>query len=93
MGRTPVKPLIKAHKREEAMKLSELKEKEKGRIKAIRGERGLKKRLQDMGIVAGEIVEVVKIAPLGDPIDICVKGYSLSLRKSEAENIEVEVIG
>ena len=45
----------------------------------------------DMGVVSGEIIEVKKIAPLGDPIEIIVKNYNLSLRISEAKNIEIEV--
>lgn len=73
------------------MKLSELSIGVRGKIVSVRG--GLKRRLQDMGILPGEEVVVVKIAPLGDPIELQVKGYLLSLRKKEAEDIEVEVIG
>jgi ferrous iron transport protein A len=51
----------------------------------------MKRRLMDMGIVPGELVKVVKVAPLGDPIEITVKGYAISLRKKEAEGIAVEV--
>jgi ferrous iron transport protein A len=51
----------------------------------------MKRRLMDMGIVPGELVKVVKVAPLGDPIEITVKSYALSLRKKEAEGIGVEV--
>lgn len=49
----------------------------------------LKKRIMDMGITKGVEIKVRKVAPLGDPIEINVRGYELSLRKSEAENIEV----
>jgi ferrous iron transport protein A len=45
----------------------------------------------DMGVVPGELVKVVKVAPLGDPIEVTVKSYALSLRKKEAEGIAVEV--
>lgn len=49
-------------------------------------------KLMEMGCVPGEIVKVEKIAPLGDPISISVAGYNLSLRKTEAENIWVELL-
>lgn len=71
--------------------LSELKLKEAGKVKRIHGEGTLHKRLLDMGIIKGTTIEVVKVAPLGDPIDIKVKGYHLSLRKEEAAQIFVEV--
>ena len=45
-----------------------------------------------MGCVKGTVIEVVKVAPLGDPIDIIIKGYHLSIRKDEAKDIEVEII-
>jgi ferrous iron transport protein A len=51
----------------------------------------MKRRLMDMGVLQGEEVKVEKIAPLGDPIEIIVKNYRLSLRKSEAAGIAVEV--
>lgn len=59
-------------------------------IVRVSGNAALRKRLLDMGVIPGERVEVVKAAPLGDPIDIKVKGYHLSLRKDEAECIEVK---
>lgn len=74
------------------MKLSELKIGQKARILSIKTTGPLKKRLMDMGVLEGEPIMVEKVAPLGDPIDIVVKNYHLSLRKSEAEKIEVEVI-
>ncbi|HSM92554.1 MAG TPA: FeoA family protein [Anaeromyxobacteraceae bacterium] len=51
----------------------------------------MKRRLMDMGVVPGEGVRVEKVAPLGDPIEVTIKGYNLSLRKKEAEGIVVEV--
>lgn len=71
--------------------LSELKPKESGKVKNIYGEGVLHRRLLDMGIIKGATIEVTKVAPLGDPIDIKVKGYHLSLRKEEAARISVEV--
>jgi len=75
------------------MKLSDLKEKQRAKvIKIDNSLKSLKKRLADMGFVRNQEIEIKRIAPLGDPIEISVKGYSLSLRKKEAEKIEVEKI-
>ena len=71
--------------------LSELKPKESGKVKKICCEGTLHKRLLDMGIIKNTAIKVMKVAPLGDPIDIKVKGYHLSLRKNEAAQISVEV--
>ena len=54
----------------------------------VRGETG--KRLLEMGVTTGTVIGVESVAPLGDPIDIKVKGYHLSLRKEEADGIEIE---
>lgn len=63
----------------------------RARITAIGSIGPMKRRLMDMGLLPGEEVEVQKVAPLGDPIEVRVKSYSLSLRKKEAEGIAVEV--
>ena len=60
-------------------------------ITAVGGEGALRLRLLDMGLIPRTVVRVEKIAPLGDPIELRVRGYSLSLRKEDARNIEVEV--
>lgn len=73
------------------MNLAKLKPGEKGKITAIGSIGPLKRRLMDMGVLVGEEVKVLKVAPLGDPIEVSIKSYSLSLRKSEAEGIAVEV--
>jgi len=65
---------------------------ETGRIKKIGGRGALKRRLVDMGLTSGVLIEVVRISPLGDPVEYRLRGYHLSLRKSEAEAIEVELI-
>lgn len=70
--------------------LSNLKVKESAKIKQIIGAGSLKRKFLDMGIIAGTPVEVVKVAPFGDPIDIKIKGYHLSLRKEEANLIVIE---
>ena len=72
--------------------LNELEKGEKGRIVKIGGKGSVHRRLLDMGMVSGSEVEMERVAPLGDPIEIKVKGYNLSLRKEEAASIQVEVI-
>ena len=72
------------------MKLSELKKGEKGKVLAINNSNAiLKRRLLDMGVTSGVEVIVKKIAPLGDPVCIEVRGYELCLRKCELSCIEV----
>lgn len=56
----------------------------------LHGEGAVKRRIMDMGITKGVSVQVRKVAPLGDPVEITVRGYELSLRKADAENIEVQ---
>jgi ferrous iron transport protein A len=56
----------------------------------MRGAGSIKRKLMDMGVTKGTEVYVRKVAPLGDPIEVKIRGYELSLRKSEAESIEVE---
>ena len=60
-------------------------------ITAVGGEGALRLRLLDMGLIPKTTVQVEKIAPLGDPIELRVRGYALSLRKEDARNITVEV--
>lgn len=59
------------------------------RISKLHGEGAVKRRIMDMGITKGTDVFVRKLAPLGDPLEISVRGYELSIRKSDAEMIEV----
>lgn len=70
--------------------LREAKVGETVKVSRINGEGPVKRHLLDMGITKGCEVYVRKVAPLGDPVEITVRGYELSLRKSEAENVEVE---
>lgn len=60
------------------------------KVVKLHGEGAIKRRIMDMGITKGVEIYVRKVAPLGDPIEITVRGYELSLRKSDAETIEVE---
>lgn len=62
----------------------------KAKVVKIHGEGAVKRRIMDMGITRGVDISVRKVAPLGDPIEITVRGYELSLRKADAESIEVE---
>ncbi|MDD5014809.1 MAG: FeoA family protein [Atribacterota bacterium] len=71
--------------------LSNLKKDEGGLVKKNSTSGELKQKLLDMGIVSNVQVKVLKVAPLGSPIDILIKGYHLALRKEEAEKILVEV--
>ena len=59
-------------------------------VKKINGSGPLKRRIMDMGITKGVQIKVRKVAPLGDPIELNVRGYELSVRKADAEMIEVE---
>lgn len=63
------------------------------RVRKLHGEGPVKRRIMDMGITKGVDIFVRKVAPLGDPIEVTVRGYELSLRKADAEMIEVESKG
>lgn len=71
--------------------LNELKLNEQGTVKKITAEGKIKRRLYDMGVTPGAGIQIKKFAPLGDPIEITIRGYELTLRKSEAECILMEV--
>ena len=72
------------------MKLTELKKGDMAKIILINGVNlKLKRRLLDMGITSGVVVKIKRVAPLGDPISIELRGYELCLRKSDLSNIEV----
>lgn len=73
-----------------AKTLNDLKPGEKGRVLRVRGLQDSSKRMAEMGVVPGTIVEVERVAPLGDPIDVKIKGYHLSLRREEAAAVDVE---
>lgn len=60
------------------------------KVSRLGGEGAVRRRIMDMGITKGTEIYVRKVAPLGDPIEVTVRGYELSLRKGEAENIVVE---
>ena len=69
--------------------LRDVKIGETATVVKLHGEGAIKRRLMDMGITKGVVIKVVKVAPLGDPLEINVRGYELSLRKADADLIEV----
>ena len=76
----------------ETVMLSELSVGQKGIIQKINFRGTLRQRLLAMGLVVGETIQVKKVAPLGDPVDFVIKGYDLSLRKSEAKEVLVTLV-
>jgi ferrous iron transport protein A len=70
--------------------LKQVKVGETVKVVKLSGEGAVKRRIMDMGITKGVEVYVRKVAPLGDPVEVTVRGYELSLRKNDAEMIEVE---
>ena len=65
---------------------------EKVRVVKVHGEGAVRRRIMDMGITRRVEISIRKVAPLGDPIEVTVRGYELSLRKADAEMIEIEAI-
>lgn len=72
------------------MTLREAKVGQNVKVRRLNGEGAVKRRIMDMGITKGVEVFVRKVAPLGDPIEVTVRGYELSLRKADADMIDVE---
>lgn len=70
--------------------LKQVKVGDTAKIVKLHGEGAVKRRIMDMGITKGTDVHIRKVAPLGDPIEVTVRGYELSLRKADADLIEVE---
>ena len=74
------------------MKLADLKVGEKCRVVTVGGEGELRIRLLDMGIIPGTVIEIMKFAPMGDPVEIRLRGYELTLRTADTSDIDVEKI-
>ncbi|MDR2867253.1 MAG: ferrous iron transport protein A [Acholeplasmatales bacterium] len=72
-------------------KLNEMAIKESGIITKVDGNKTIRRRLLDMGVVSNTKITMVKLAPLGDPIQVHLRGYELTLRKSEAQIVSVEI--
>ena len=70
--------------------LKEIKIGHKAKVVKVHGEGAVKRRIMDMGITKGVEITVRKVAPLGDPLELHLRGYELSIRKSDAEMIEIE---
>ncbi len=70
--------------------LKEAKVGDRVRIVKLHGEGAVKRRIMDMGLTKGAEVQIRRVAPLGDPIEVNVRGYELSIRKADAEIIEIE---
>lgn len=73
------------------MTLKEVKPGEVVTVVKLHGEGALRRRIMDMGITKGVPITIRKVAPLGDPVEVTVRGYELSIRKNEAESIEVQL--
>lgn len=71
--------------------LKDLKLGEEGVVKRVSGDGAVRRRLFDMGVTPGAPVKMRKVAPLGDPMEVTLRGYELTLRKNEAENVLVEM--
>lgn len=75
------------HTRMPALTLDQLKIGESARVSIVGGTTDVRRRLMEMGIIPGTVIRVVRFAPLGDPMDVEVRGYHLSLRKQEAHEV------
>ena len=75
------------------VKLADMKPGVSGVVEALEGHGNIQHRLVDMGVVKGSHITVVKVAPLGDPVEVKVKGTALALRKNEADMLSVAVGG
>jgi Fe2+ transport system protein FeoA len=71
------------------MTLAELKVGEQGKVIAVNGQGALRRRLLDMGIIPNTMITVKKLAPMGDPMELSLRGYVLTIRKEDAAKIEV----
>ncbi|MBR4626316.1 MAG: ferrous iron transport protein A [Ruminococcus sp.] len=72
------------------MTLNELKIGQSATVKKVGGEGAVRRRIMDMGVTKGVLVTLRKVAPLGDPMEITLRGYELSIRKADAAMIEIE---
>ena len=84
---------VNKHTTVQQLTLDKLKLGQRGVVVSVKSTGPVKRRMMDMGLVPGSEVRVLRIAPLGDPVEFEVKGYNLTLRKSEAKEIIVEILG
>ena len=71
--------------------LDQLQPGQTARVRRLGGEGSIRRRLMDMGVITGSEIEMLKAAPMGDPVEYRLRGYHLSLRKSEARLVEIEI--
>ena len=90
IGREEFREFYQREKVEDKMTLKDLKPGQSAVVKKLIGEGAVKRRIMDMGMTKGAEIFVRKVAPLGDPLEITVRGYELSVRKADAGMIEVE---
>ena len=91
MSGTALKPIVRIRYKEDKVKT--LRDAEVGstvKVVQVNGEGAVRRRIMDMGITKGEVINNMKVAPLGDPIEVTIRGYQLTLRKADAEMIAVE---
>ena len=74
------------------MTLKEAKVGQTVRVVKLTGTGPVKRRIMDMGITRGQVIEVIRVAPLGDPLEITLRGYELSVRKADAQMIEFDEV-
>lgn len=74
------------------MTLREVQVGQTARVVKLEGTGPVKRRIMDMGITKGQVIHVIRVAPLGDPMEITVRNYELSVRKADAEMIQVELV-
>ena len=74
------------------MTLREVRVGQSAKVLKLNGTGPVKRRIMDMGITKGQTIQVIRVAPLGDPMEITVRNYELSVRKADAEMIEVELV-
>jgi ferrous iron transport protein A len=74
------------------MTLREVQVGQSAKVVKLHGTGPVKRRIMDMGITKGQVIHVIRVAPLGDPMEITVRNYELSVRKADAEMIEVELV-
>ena len=74
------------------MTLREVQVGQTAKVVKLHGTGPVKRRIMDMGITKGQVIHVIRVAPLGDPMEITVRNYELSVRKADAEMIEVELV-
>ena len=74
------------------MTLREVKVGQSAKVVKLNGTGPVKRRIMDMGITKGQVIHVIRVAPLGDPMEITVRNYELSVRKADVEMIDVELV-